>query len=150
MNNHTTVYIGMDVHKASFTLVHLVETEEKPKESVKTEANYLRVIQYINGLRKRYGEDTEFICGYEAGCLGFQLYHDLTKAGQKCVIIAPTTMSVEQGKGRIKTDKRDAMLIAVCLRNHTYSAVHIPTEEDDQIKEFIRMRNDICTYVAIL
>ena len=42
------------------------------------------------------------------------LYHQLTEAGVKCVILAPTTMLTQQGK-RVKTDKRDARLIAQCL-----------------------------------
>ena len=52
-------------------------------------------------------------------------------------------MAIEGSNRVIKTDKRDAKNIAKCLRNHTYSAVHIPTEEDEQIKEFIRMRADV-------
>lgn len=43
---------------------------------------------------------------------------------------------------KIKTDKRDAALIARCLAHHDYSAVHIPTEHDEQVKEYIRMRQD--------
>ena len=43
---------------------------------------------------------------------------------------------------RIKTDKRDAELIAKCLGQHNYSPVHIPTAEDEQTKEFLRMRDD--------
>ena len=40
---------------------------------------------------------------------------DITAAGVKCVILAPTTMLTQQGK-RVKTDARDALMIArVCL-----------------------------------
>ena len=53
-------------------------------------------------------------CGYEAGCLGYSLYNQLTSAGVKCVILAPTTMLTQQGN-RIKTDTRDALMIAQCL-----------------------------------
>jgi transposase len=50
---------------------------------------------------------------------------------------------LEQRSGkRIKTDKRDAELIAKCLAQHNYSSVHIPTAEDEQTKEFLRMRDD--------
>ncbi len=42
----------------------------------------------------------------------------------------------------MKTDKRAAALIARCLAHRDYSPVHIPTEQDEQIKEFIRMRQD--------
>ena len=143
MNNNTTVYIGMDVHHGSFTLCSLAEGEETPKNVQTIPADYLLVVKYINGLRKRYGEETDFICGYEAGCLGYSLYRSLKDCGQKCIILAPTTMAIEESNRRIKTDKRDAKNIAKCLRNHTYRAVHIPTEEDEQIKEFIRMRDDV-------
>lgn len=142
MDNHTTVYIGMDVHKTNFTLCSLAEGEEKPKNVQTIPADYLLVVKYINNLRKRY-DDAEFICGYEAGCLGYSLYRSLKGCGQECVILAPTTMAIEGGNKRIKTDKRDAKNIAICLRNHTYREVHIPTEEDEQIKEFIRLRDDV-------
>ena len=75
------------------------------------------------------------------GCLGYTLYHQLTNAGVKCVILAPTTMLTQQGK-RIKTDKRDARLIAQCLCYGGYHPVYIPTGEDDAVKEYLRMRDD--------
>ena len=50
-------------------------------------------------------------------------------------------MMSEKGK-RIKTDKRDAHLIAKCLCYGGYHAVHVPTADDNAIKEYIRMRDD--------
>ena len=64
-----------------------------------------------------------------------------TAAGVKCVILAPTTMLTPQGV-RIKTDMRDAYMIAQCLSYGGYHAVYIPTEADDSVKEYLRMRND--------
>jgi transposase len=43
---------------------------------------------------------------------------------------------------RVKTDKRDAGNIARCLAFRTYSEVHVPTAEDESVKEYIRMRDD--------
>ena len=43
---------------------------------------------------------------------------------------------------RIKTDMRDAYMIAQCLSYGGYHAVYIPTEDDDSVKEYLRMRND--------
>lgn len=42
----------------------------------------------------------------------------------------------------VKTDKRDAANIARCLAFHTYSEVYVPDNEDNAIKEYIRMRDD--------
>lgn len=140
--NYSTVYVGMDVHKETFTLCCYTNEKEKGEYSQKVDGHYSKVINYIEAMRFHYGDDVTFICGYEAGCLGFTLYHQLIEHNIKCVILAPTTMLKPQGKKNIKTDKRDAELIARCLAHHDYSAVHIPTEKDEQTKEYIRMRND--------
>ena len=140
--NNTTVYVGMDVHKVNFSLCCYTNEKERAEYPQKVEAHYSKVINYIEHMRFHYGNDALFICGYEAGCLGFTLYHELTAHNVKCIIITPTTMALPNGKKRIKTDKRDAALIARCLAHHDYSAVHISTEKDEQVKEYIRMRDD--------
>ena len=58
-------------------------------------------------------------------------------------ICTPTTMSVEKGGKKLKNDMRDARQIAKCMCDGSYRAVYIPNEEDDAVKEFIRMRDDI-------
>ena len=69
------------------------------------------------------------------------IYDDFGSLLGKCVILAPTTMLTPQGV-RIKTDMRDAYMIAQCLSYGGYHAVYIPTEADDSVKEYLRMRND--------
>ena len=140
--NYTTVYVGMDVHKESFTLCCYTNEKEKTEYPQKVNGHYSKVLNYINAMRKHYGDDAVFVCGYEAGCLGFTLYHQLTEHNVDCVILAPTTMPQPQGKKKVKTDKRDAMLIARCLAHKDYSPVHIPTDIDEQVKEYVRMRDD--------
>lgn len=46
------------------------------------------------------------------------------------------------GGKRIKTDRRDAWLIAKCLANGGYSAVHVPTSQDEDVRDYLRMRDD--------
>jgi Transposase. len=41
----------------------------------------------------------------------------------------------------VKTDKRDAEKIAKCLAYGTYSPVYVPTQRDEVVKEYIRMRD---------
>lgn len=140
--NYSTVYVGMDVHKESFSLCCYTNEKEQAEYCQKVDAHYSKVLNYLEAMRFHYGDDAVFICGYEAGCLGFTLYHQLTDHNVKCVILAPTTMSRPAGKKKIKTDKRDAALIARCLAHYDYSPVHIPTDKDEQIREYIRMRDD--------
>ena len=61
----------------------------------------------------------------------------LIASGIKCVILAPATMLTQQGQ-RIKTDARDAHMIAQCLSYGGYHPVYIPTKEDDSVKEYLQ------------
>ncbi len=56
-----------------------------------------------------------------------------------CVILAPSR--IPKAKNEIKTDKRDAMKIAKYFAYNDYSTVYVPTKEDHQVKEYIRMRD---------
>lgn len=138
---NSIVYVGMDVHKESYTVCCYSFEEDKVQYQQKIAPDYKLVLKYLEGMRKRYPEEAEYVCGYEAGCLGYTLYRQLTEHGVNCVILAPTTMEIKNTK-RVKTDKKDAANIARCLAFHTYSVVHIPTEEDNAVKEYIRMRDD--------
>lgn len=138
---NSIVYVGMDVHKESYTLCCYCYETDKVEYKQTIPSNYKLILKYMESMRKVYGEDVDFVCGYEAGCLGYSLYHQLTEHAVNCKILAPTTMAITN-KGRIKTDKRDAANIAKCLAFHTYSEVYIPDEEDNSIKEYIRMRDD--------
>lgn len=140
--HYNTLFVGMDVHKESFTLCCYDFSQDKVFYTQKMESDYMQILKYLDAVQSVVGGDVQFICGYEAGCLGFALYHQLTQHGVKCIILAPTTMMKAAGKKTLKTDKRDAANIARCLAYHTYSPVHIPTEQDEQVKEYIRMRDD--------
>ena len=135
------IYVGMDVHSTNFTLCCYTIEGEEIFYVQKIEPDYKLVLKYLEWVQNRFNGEAQFICGYEAGCMGYTLYHQLTNHNVNCIILAPTTMAIT-GKNRIKTDKRDAGNIAKCLAYHTYSPVHVPTKEDEQVKEYIRMRDD--------
>ena len=65
--NYNTVYVGMDVHKESFSLCAYTIEAEKASHYQRTEADYKKVLNYLEFLRTIYGDDANFICGYEAG-----------------------------------------------------------------------------------
>lgn len=140
------IKIGMDVHSTNYTLCAMepvIGAEDRIFANIKVTPDYKNILMFIENLKQKLGiNDTYDIeCGYEAGCLGYSLYNQLTAAGVKCVILAPTTMLTQQGQ-RIKTDARDAIMIAQCLSYGGYHPVYIPTEEDDSVKEYLRMRDD--------
>ena len=135
------IYVGMDVHTTNYTLCCYSVADDRIFAGVQVEPDYHEILKYLARVEKQHGKKCQFLCGYEAGCLGYSLYHQLRSHGIDCVILAPTTMMTAPGK-RVKTDRKDAERISKCLAFHTYSPVHIPTEMDDAVKEYIRMRDD--------
>lgn len=138
--------IGMDVHSTNYTLCAMepvIGEEDRVFANIQVEPDYKNILLFIENLKMKLGvyDEYDILCGYEAGCLGYSLYNQLTAANVKCVILAPTTMLTQQGL-RVKTDARDALMIAQCLAYGGYHAVYIPTEEDDSVKEYLRMRDD--------
>jgi transposase len=121
----------------------VIGADDRIFANIQVTPDYKNVLMFIESLKMKLGlnDDYDIECGYEAGCLGYSLYNQLTSVGVKCVILAPTTMLTQQGQ-RIKTDARDAQMIAQCLSYGGYHAVYIPTEDDDSVKEYLRMRDD--------
>lgn len=139
------IYIGMDVHKESYFLAtYLVKTSEIIGET-KLEAKPSLVKKYIEEITKvlqeKGYEELEFITCYEAGCLGFSLYKELTYLGINCKIVAPTTLTKSLDANVKKNDRKDAIMLARNLAFGTCSFVHIPDDIDLETREYIRMRN---------
>ncbi len=142
------IYVGMDVHKSSFTLCSMKAQfglDDVFFAHVRINPEAREVKKYLDRLQEKLkhetGKDHVFKCGYEAGCMGYTLYHDLTRLGIECYIMAPSSMPVSRGKS-IKTDKRDAEHIAKSLAYGNFSPVYIPDATDEQVRDYIRMRND--------
>ena len=139
------VYIGIDVHTSNYTLCSLDPGYGVKKDNYYAEVQFTNnfvtnVVNYVSKLKKKL-KDSDFVCGYEAGCLGYSTYKDLTKAGIKCVIMAPSTMAVQKGGKKVKNDRRDARVIAQCLAYQTYKEVYVLSEHDEAVRGYLRMRD---------
>ena len=138
------LYIGMDVHSTNYTLCAFSLEGQKTFGQTTINPDIDELLKYLAAIQNRFGgQDCKLLCGYEAGCFGYTLYHQLRYHNYECVILAPATMP--SAAREIKTDKRDAQKIAKCLAYGTYSPVYVPSDEDNAIKEYIRMRDDAQT-----
>ncbi|MDO5123007.1 MAG: IS110 family transposase [Erysipelotrichaceae bacterium] len=137
-------YVGIDAHTTNYTLATRMEGSKEPINVNTYSPAVSNIVKYCKAIRKEYGKDTEIVLGYEAGCLGFKLRRDLEQNDLKCIILAPTSIpGTEQNRKRKKkTDKRDAEAIAKALINSDYSEVYMPDEEDEAVRDYIRMRED--------
>jgi transposase len=68
---------------------------------------------------------------YEAGPTGFGLARALEAVGIACVVAAPRKLERAPGD-RVKTDRRDAELLARRVRSGELGAVRVPSEDEEQ------------------
>ena len=139
--NEKILYIGIDVHKDTYSLCcfDFFRNEISDEMTIKTTTK--AVIKYLEAIKKKHREEILFACGYEAGPRGYGLCRGLQKAGYGCIVMAPTTMSNPDGKKRVKTDRIDARAIARILAYKSYSQIHLPSEEMEALKEYTRARD---------
>ena len=78
---------------------------------------------------------------YEAGPTGFGLYRHLTAAGIRCEVVAPSKLQKPAGE-RVKTDAKDAVHLARLLRLDEFTAVAIPTVDQEAARDLVRARED--------
>ena len=136
----------MDVHSSNFTLCSFEPgygmSEDKIFGQVQFKDDLIKNTEkYICNLKSQR-KDIDIVCGYEAGCLGYVPYRELTRSGINCKILAPSTMAVQKGGKKLKNDFRDALDIARCLASGSYKAVNVPDVEDEDVRDYIRMRDD--------
>ena len=78
---------------------------------------------------------------YEAGPTGFGLSRALTAAGIRCEVVAPSKLQRPSGD-RVKTDAKDAIHLARLLRMEEFTAVSIPTVDQENARDLVRARED--------
>jgi len=79
---------------------------------------------------------------YEAGPTGFGLARQLTAAGIRCVVAAPSKLQRPPGD-RVKTDSRDALHLARLLRMDQIVEVRVPSVEQEAARDLVRAREDV-------
>jgi transposase len=79
---------------------------------------------------------------YEAGPTGFGLARTFRTAGIRCEVAAPSKIQRPAGD-RVKTDARDAMLLARLLRMDEIVSVAVPSVVQEAARDLVRAREDV-------
>jgi transposase len=79
---------------------------------------------------------------YEAGPTGYDLARLLRRLGVATEVIAPSLIPVAPG-AKIKTDARDARRLVHLYRAGGLTPVHIPTPQEEAIRDLARTRGDL-------
>jgi transposase len=137
MRKHGEAFVGIDTAKAR----NAVAVAESGRNG---EVRYLGefdntpdgVAKLIRKLAARY--ETLQVC-YEAGPTGYGLYRQVLALGHACTVVAPSLIPRRPGD-RVKTNRRDAQSLARLLRAGELTAVWVPDETHEAVRDLVRTR----------
>lgn len=129
-----TVFVGMDVHKKTYSITAVCEGEVVKKATFKADP-----IELIKFCKKNFA-GAKIVSAYEAGFCGLYLHRCLVAAGIQNLVVDAASIEVAVGN-RVKTDKRDSLKIALHLSQGRLQSIHIPTVEREDKRAVSRARN---------
>ena len=137
MRHHNEAFIGIDTSK----LRNAVAIAEGGRDG---EVRYLGEIpnteaairKLVAKLAAKYGRLT--FC-YEAGPTGYGLYRLIRSLGHDCMVAAPSLIPKKPGE-RVKTNRRDGLSVARLLRAGELTAVWVPDERHEAMRDLSRAR----------
>lgn len=126
--------VGLDVHARSVSAaaIDAVTGEVIQRRLDATNEAVLAWVQQLTGPVRVV---------YEAGPTGFGLARAFEAVGIECLVAAPSRIIRPRGD-RIKTDARDAFLLARLLKLDDIVAVRVPSRVEEDARDLVRSRED--------
>jgi len=136
---HSIIFVGLDVHKDTIDIA-IAESDgsKEVRHYGKIDGDLAALDKAVRKLQSK-GAELHFV--YEAGPCGYDIYRHLTKQGFSCIVVAPSLIPKKSGD-RVKTDRRDAMSLARLYRAGELTAVYVPREDDEAMRDLSRARED--------
>ncbi len=137
MADYREAFVGIDVAK----LKNAIAVAESGRNG---EVRYWGEVEASDaGIRRAIKQITAkfehvYFC-YEAGPTGYGLYRLIRSLGHECIVVAPSLIPRKPGD-RVKTNRRDAISLARLLRAGELTAVWVPDEGHEAMRDLVRAR----------
>ncbi len=137
MGQNSEVFIGIDTAK----LRNAVAVADAGRTG---EVRYLGEIDTTEAATRKLvaklaAKGAKLTFCYEAGPTGYGLYRLIRSLGHDCIVVAPSLIPAKPGD-RIKTNRRDAENLAKLLRAGELTAVWVPDERHEAMRDLSRAR----------
>lgn len=132
-------HAGLDVHKETIA-VGLADASGGQARFFGEIANTPEAVAKLVRQVKKGGERVSWC--YEAGPCGYAIYRQLVELGEHCQVVAPSLIPKKAGD-RVKTDRRDALALARLDRAGELTAVWVPDDAQEALRDLTRAREDM-------
>jgi transposase len=128
------LFIGIDVHKKSWSISMRTDIAEHKTYSAAPRAD--KLFEYVSKNFKDYAVSLV----YEAGPCGFSAARYFLNMSWKVLVVNPADIPKTDKQQYQKTDKLDSINLSKQLQKQTLKAIHIPTEQQEQLRSLLRQR----------
>jgi len=128
------LFIGMDVHKKSWTAHFKTDLFDNKTVTMPAESESL-----INYVEKNFAGHAVSCC-YEAGCCGYWIARSLQQRGWEVKVVNPADVPRSNKQGWQKTDRIDSRNLCKHLSDGNLKGIYVPGEEQEQLRALFRRR----------
>jgi transposase len=133
-----TLFLGLDVHKKT---ISVATVEGAAGAEVRFYGTIENTPEALRKLSKKLSQGgRQLHCCYEAGPCGYNVQRHLTRLGHRCDVVAPSLIPRKAGE-KVKTDRRDAMMLAQTLRAGQLTEVWVPDQAHEAMRDLVRLRS---------
>lgn len=131
-----SIFIGIDVHKTSYSLTAICEGQVIKKDTIP--ASVQGLINYC----LKFFPKARIFSAYEAGFCGFHLHRELIKNGINNIVVHASSIEIAS-RDRVKTDKRDSLKIATQLSVGRLKGIYVPSIQREAYRFVSRLREKL-------
>lgn len=132
-----TIYVGLDVHKKSWSVSILSEQCEHKTFTQPPDVD--KLVHYL----KRNFPGADYRAVYEAGFCGFWIHDQLRDQGVNCIVANPADVPTTNKERTHKRDPIDCRKLSRNLRSGAIQGIYVPSRPKLEDRSLVRTRQSM-------